>query len=43
MYTTVKSKLLLKIFIGLPIVIFIDFVLMAILECTSCLKKLIYS
>jgi hypothetical protein len=32
-----KSKLLLKILIGLPLVTFIDYVLMAILGCTSCL------
>lgn len=32
-----RTKLFLKIFIGLPLVIFIDYVLMAILGCVSCL------
>jgi len=32
-----KTKLFLKIFIALPLVIFIDYVLMAILGCVSCL------
>jgi hypothetical protein len=32
-----KSKLLLKILLGLPLVVFIDYILMAILGCTSCL------
>ncbi len=32
-----RTKLFLKIVIGLPLVIFIDYILMAILGCTSCL------
>jgi hypothetical protein len=32
-----KSKLFLKLCIGLPLVFFIDYILMAILGCTSCL------
>jgi hypothetical protein len=32
-----KTILLLKIFIALPLVIFIDYLLMAILGCVSCL------
>jgi hypothetical protein len=32
-----KSKLILKLCIGLPLVIFIDYLLMAMLGCVSCL------
>jgi hypothetical protein len=32
-----KTTLFLKIVIGLPVVIFIDYLLMAILGCVSCL------
>jgi len=36
-HISMKSKLLLKIIIGLPLVIFADYILMAVLGCTSCL------
>jgi len=32
-----KTTFLLKLFIGLPLLIFIDYLLMAILGCVSCL------
>jgi len=32
-----KTPLLLKILIGLPVLLFVDYLLMAILGCTSCL------
>jgi energy-coupling factor transporter transmembrane protein EcfT len=32
-----KTKLFLKLVIGLPLVIFVDYVLMAILGCVTCL------
>jgi len=32
-----KTKLLLKIGFGLPLLIFVDYLLMAVLGCTACL------
>jgi hypothetical protein len=32
-----KTKILLKISFGLPLLIFVDYLLMAALECTACL------
>jgi hypothetical protein len=36
-YSIMKNSLLLKLFLVLPLIIFADYILMAVLGCTSCL------